>query len=173
MYVHPHLPRARLPLVASITSPTAPSFQGACNGYRGQESTLIACLLGRVPLLRPSLRGGARHRWNFLLSSGPTKLVWREVNLQTSRRMLMLRPPPRAAAPPGRDPLVRSTRSARSRLRSSWQWSFFFELMSKLGGSAGAGEAGRVLVKHHESAPSEKTGRTCVLAEKKVISQHW
>ena len=28
---------------------------------------------GRVLLQRPSLRGGARHRWNFLLSSGPTE----------------------------------------------------------------------------------------------------
>ena len=33
------------------------------------------CLPGHVLLQRPSLLEGARHRWNFLLSSGPTELV--------------------------------------------------------------------------------------------------
>ena len=33
------------------------------------------CLPGCLLLQRPSSRERARHRWNFLLSNGPTKLV--------------------------------------------------------------------------------------------------
>ena len=128
--------------MASITSPIAPSFQGACSEYvagAGKHTYIVrlqaaterpvrlpslrpTCPPGRVPLQRPSLRGGARHRWDSLLSNGPTELVWWVVNSQTSRRMLMLRPLPRASPPPGARP---ACHSLSQRLRSSWCWSFF------------------------------------------------
>ena len=77
------------------------SRSGACYRLTAARLPSTASQLSALCVLlqRPSLRERARHR-AILLSSGPTELVWWGVDSQTSRRMLMLRPLPRASAPP-------------------------------------------------------------------------